>query len=179
MDIIESNKTNELSLFPLLGKYQGLKGGHKYKKCNYLFPNTCEDYESREYIYCTTDEDDNTPLDKSTCVDYPTIPETNYINYKNNAINKNKTINKSLIMNKKPIPAIKNFNFIINSKILYNINNNCKTIKSNNIFCDNNIISNKRKLNTQFNFFSNDINYKSPLLKHKMQKNLAINNKGN
>ena len=70
-------------------------------------------------------------------------------------------------MNKKPIPTIKNYNFIINSKILYNINNNCKTIK-NNIFCENNIISNKRKLNTQFNFFSNDINYKSPLLKHKM-----------
>ena len=106
------------------------------------------------------------------------INETNYINYKNNAINKNKIINKSLIMNRKQIPTIKNYNFIINSKILYNINNNCKTIKNNNIFCDNNILSNKRKLNTQFNFFSNDINYKSPLLKHKMQKNLAINNKG-
>ena len=81
MDIIESNKTNDLSLVPLLGKYQGLKGGHKYQKCNYLFPKTCEDYKSWENIYCSSD--DHIPLDKSTCVDYPTIPETNYTNYKN------------------------------------------------------------------------------------------------
>ena len=79
-------------------------------------------------------------------------------------------------MNKKLIPTIKNYNFIINSKILYNINNNNNKKIKNNIFCENKILSNKRKLNTVFNFLLNDINYKSPLLRHEKQKNLAINN---
>jgi hypothetical protein len=85
LDIIDSKNELNQSLYPLLGKYRGLKGGHKYDKCSYLFFDTCADYEDRDAIYCPTDratEGHSKALDKSTCVDYPTVPETNYTNYK-------------------------------------------------------------------------------------------------
>ena len=79
LDIIDNKNTTNESLLPLLGKYKGFKGGHKYKKCSTYFSDTCKAYKDRDYIYCY---EGSSPLDKSTCVDYPTIPETYYINYK-------------------------------------------------------------------------------------------------
>ena len=75
LDIIDNKNTTNESLLPLLGKYKGFKGGHKYKKCSKLFSDTCKAYKDRDYIYCF--DEGGKPLDKSTCVDYPTIPETN------------------------------------------------------------------------------------------------------
>ena len=80
LDIIDNKNTTNESLLPLLGKYKGFKGGHRYKKCSKLFSDTCKAYKDRDYVYCSND--DVKPLDKSICVDYPTIPETYYINYK-------------------------------------------------------------------------------------------------
>ena len=98
MNIIDSkSEINQLSLYPLLGKYNGFKGGHKYKRCGALFSGTCDDDKNLKDIYCPTqisnyhdghgyeyqyDYTDYYVLDKSTCVDYPTIPETNYTYYK-------------------------------------------------------------------------------------------------
>ena len=85
LDIIDSKSELNQSLYPLLGKYRGLEGGHKYDKCTYLFYDTCASYKDREAIYCPnerTTEGYSRTLDKDTCVDYPTVPETNYTNYK-------------------------------------------------------------------------------------------------
>jgi hypothetical protein len=85
LDIIDSKNEPNQSLYPLLGKYRGLRGGHKYDRCIVLFYGTCAEDKDRDKIYCPTEinsDVDSIPLDKSTCVDYPTIDETNYTNYK-------------------------------------------------------------------------------------------------
>ena len=90
MNIIDSKtQINQPLLYPLLGKYNGFRGGHKYKSCNIYFSGSCDDDKDKKNIYCRSssanyeyDDSDYTALDKSTCVDYPGIPETNYTDYK-------------------------------------------------------------------------------------------------
>ena len=78
----DSNLFNE-TYYPLFGKYKGLKGGHKFRGCNNLFPDSClEAREKQDKQYCPYDEDSDV-LDWNTCIDYISIPEKNYTYYRN------------------------------------------------------------------------------------------------
>ena len=82
INIIESNNSelfNE-TYYPLFGKYKGLKGGHKFLNCTFIFPNTCA-WARNKYNYQVCPNDGkNVPLNWDTCEEF-TIPEINYTYY--------------------------------------------------------------------------------------------------
>ena len=150
MNIIHSKiQTNQSSLYPLLGKYNGFKGGHKYKRCGVLFSGACDDDKNKENIYCPSkiinyrdgygykylyDNSYYISIDKSTCVDYPSIPETNYTYYKGKYLYSKKYDNmtytslstKAITKNEKCPNGQKKCGILNNDLILcLNIEENC------------------------------------------------------
>ena len=84
MNIIASNY--ELSYnstdFPLLGKYNGIYGGHKYYGCGFTFSGTCyDDIISGRDIYCPY-EPTRRILIPEYCYNNTNIPAVNYTIYK-------------------------------------------------------------------------------------------------
>ena len=97
MDIIVSD--DELSFknttYPLLGKYNGINGGHKYLGCYKTFPGTCyDDIKSGKTVYCPGEENKR-KLSYDICVDNTNIPETNYTIYKSKYLYAEKTMRKT------------------------------------------------------------------------------------
>ena len=96
MDIIVSD--NELSYknttYPLLGKYNGINGGHKYIGCYKTFPGSCyDDIKSGKEVYCPGEEVKR-KLIYEYCVNNTNIPETNYSLYKSKYLYAEKTMRK-------------------------------------------------------------------------------------
>ena len=181
MNIIDSKtQINQSLLYPLLGKYNGLKGGHKYKSCNIYFSGTCDDDKYRKNIYCTSssdnyeyDDSDYTPLDRSTCVDYPNISETNYTYYKGKYLYSKKFDNmtyktlltKSVSKNEKCPDGQKKCGILNNDLILcLNIEENCPindiVINSLSEYYINNISYNTIEINKDeyFHFTNEQVN---------------------
>lgn len=77
--------------FPLLGKYNGIKGGHRYKGCQFTFSGTCyDDFISGREIYCPSNPN-KIKLIYELCENNTNIPETNYTIYKSKYLYAEKT----------------------------------------------------------------------------------------
>jgi len=147
MDIIVSD--NELSYknttYPLLGKYNGINGGHKYIGCYKLFPGSCyDDIKSGKEVYCPGEEVKR-KLIYEYCVNNTNIPETNYSLYKSKYLYAEKTMRKiryetllpNAISENQPCPKNQKKCGYLNEGLVlcYDINETCPI---NDIIFDNN-----------------------------------------
>ena len=163
MDIIVSD--NELSYknttFPLLGKYNGINGGHKYLGCYKTFPGSCyDDIKSGKDMYCPG-EDTGRRLIYEYCVNNTNVPETNYTKYKSKYLYAEKTMRKirydtllaSAIPENQPCPNNKKKCGLLNEGLVlcYDINETCPIndiiFDSNSNHSDGNINYTSLKIN--------------------------------
>ena len=147
MDIIVSD--NELSYknttYPLLGKYNGINGGHKYIGCHKIFSGTCyDDIKAEKEVYCPGDEIKR-KLIYEFCFNNTNIPETNYTIYKSKYLYAEKTMRKTryetllpnAISENQPCPNNQKKCGLLNEGLVicYDINETCPI---NDIIFDNN-----------------------------------------
>ena len=159
MDIIVSD--DELSYknttYPLLGKYNGINGGHKYIGCYKTFSGTCyDDIKAGKEVYCPG-ADTKRKLIYEYCINNTNIPETNYTIYKSKYLYAEKTMRKTRYETLLPNAISENQPCPNNQKkcghlneglvICYDINETCPI---NDIIFDNNS-----------NHFEGNINYTS------------------
>lgn len=173
MDIIVSD--NELSykntIFPLLGKYNGINGGHKYLGCYKTFPGTCyDDIKSGKDMHCPGEESGRR-LIYEYCVNNTNIPEANYTYYKSKYLYAEKTMRKirydtllaSAISENQPCPNNQKKCGLLNEglALCYNINETCPIndiiFDSNSNHSDGNINYTSLKINdNEYIHFTNE-----------------------
>jgi hypothetical protein len=156
MDIIVSE--NELpyknTTYPLLGKYNGINGGHKYLGCYRTFPGSCyDDIKSGKEVYCPGDET-KTKLIYEYCTNNINIPETNYSIYKSKFLYAEKTMRKiryetlltNAISENQPCPNNQKKCGYLNEGLVicYDMNETCPI---NDIIFDNNSIHSEGNIN--------------------------------